>query len=167
LTPEQVGRFEALMLEQSSLMITGPGGQPVAFSFVPESGAVGEQAFVEALGEAGYRQFKEYDRTRGARSLVTELAGELYFSENPLTPAQTERMAQILTHNCPDYQNGGAFRSYSPLDWEGAVAEAREVLTGTQLASLSELRVRKEQVRATIEARRQGPAQTANAARTN
>ncbi|MBI5381781.1 MAG: sigma-70 family RNA polymerase sigma factor [Opitutae bacterium] len=146
LTPEQTARLETLIQGHQTLSFNQPDGKLLTFTFGAGPTATSNQELRALLGDENYARFTDYSRGIGSRTLLTELAGNTYYLEKPLTPEQTERFAQILLRNNSDYQAGRSFLQKSQ-DWDQTFAEAQTVLTGSQLVMLSELRTRQETAR--------------------
>lgn len=68
----------------------------------------------ELLGEAGYAQLVEYERTRPMRGFVSALAGSLAVAEAPLSGPQAEQLTQILAEANEAYRSGGRAASPGP-----------------------------------------------------
>jgi hypothetical protein len=95
-----------------------------------------EQAQRGLLGELGYVQLQEFERTAGLRSTVGSLAGLAAIEGVPLTMAQTEQLVLALAACSPGYGRGGA-ASVSDLDWNAVPAALAKVLTPEQRALLA------------------------------
>jgi RNA polymerase sigma factor (sigma-70 family) len=143
LTPEQIEKFQTIML-------AGGGGGWVNRLLIPElkemvfpigdtdPAQYGMRRLRELLGDDGYRQFTEFNRVDPARELTVEVASSLYFTEAPLTPAQSERLIEILDNNRSPQSGPQA----SPFDWDAVLAQAGEMLLAPQLAAVNGVRVR-------------------------
>src|SRR5205814_5283202 len=105
----------------------------------------------ELLGEAGYQQLGEYERTQPMRDFVGDLAASLVFSGDSISAAQANQLTQILAEASETYRQGarapspwadlqGAIFARQPargsIDTEAVLARARTVLSPTQYASL-------------------------------
>lgn len=95
-----------------------------------------EQAQRALLGEVGYVQLQEFERTAGLRNTVGSLAGLAAIEGVPLTMAQTEQLVLALAACSPGYGRGGA-ASVSDLDWNAVPAALAQVLTPEQRALLA------------------------------
>jgi hypothetical protein len=84
------------------------------------------------LGDAGYRQFQEYERTMPARGLAHGLATALAFSD-PLSAQQAEQLTLALAQASPAYATGGAAQ-LSDIDWTAVDRSARTFLSPMQYA---------------------------------
>ena len=121
-------------------MVQGTGG--VAWSSAtqwPEGEiAIGEMSREEMesqlhslLGDPGFSQYQDYDGSRAARMVASQLGSSLYLTDAPLTTDQASQVTAIV--------NASGINSGSP-DWDGAISKAKDVLSGTQVAALSGLR---------------------------
>jgi hypothetical protein len=50
----------------------------------------------ELLGDAAFEEYQDYERTRAQRGLVDQLANRLSYTDNPLTPQQSQAMVDLL-----------------------------------------------------------------------
>lgn len=90
-----------------------------------------EEAQRALLGETGYAQLREFERTAGLRNTVGNLAGLAAIEGVPLTVPQTEQLVLALAACSPAYGRGGA-ASVSDLDWSAVPAALATVLTAEQ-----------------------------------
>jgi len=109
LSPEQIEKFEATLTEgqqgvvdvwaEASKQGLATGGDSATATGVARltSGPLGnmEKGLKELLGETGYENFKQFEKARASRELITSLAGGLYSSETPLTAVQGESLARL------------------------------------------------------------------------
>ena len=118
------------------------------------------------LGEDAFKQFAQYTATMAERNVADQMAGQLYFTDAPLTAAQADQLAQILAQNRYSPQaeptstlNGIHItpqalqarvgqvmqqQGMSMMDWlapvtDAAVSKAQAVLTPAQLAALKQV----------------------------
>jgi hypothetical protein len=108
------------------------------------------------LGDAGYRQYQDYNASASSRMLSMQLGGALYLTPTPLTSEQAERLTAILGSSGPSAGNP---------DWDAAISRARAVLTDSQVAALSGLRQQVQYQQALNQAVDQAMQQAANEAR--
>jgi hypothetical protein len=95
------------------------------------------QAAVTALaGDGVYQQVAEYNRTLAARDFTTALAANLYFSDTPLTPAQSEQLVAAIAGQSAAYQQGHSAIDLYTMDWSQAYPQLAGVLSPPQLAAL-------------------------------
>jgi hypothetical protein len=160
LSPEQVAKFEATLTEgqqgvvdvwaEASKQGLPMGGNSASSTSVARmtSGPLGimETGLKELLGEAGFENYKQFDKARGSRELITSLAGGLYSSAAPLTPAQGESLAAALANNTrtervpmTDDGKNPLYRISEVTDWAGVQVQAQGFLSAPQLAALKAL----------------------------
>ena len=94
-----------------------------------------EAAQRELLGEAGFRQLQDYERTADMRDLVRSMAGAATVAGTPFTPQQAEQLIQALANANSAYRNGGK-ASVQNTDWDAVEAPARAILSDGQYAFL-------------------------------
>lgn len=90
-----------------------------------------EAAQRELLGEVGYRELREYERSLAPRSTVSALAGSAVLAGIPFSPAQAEQVTMILAQASSDYRAGKAATERT-IDWTAADEQARGVLSAEQ-----------------------------------
>lgn len=165
LSPEQIAKFEATLTEgqqgvvdvwtEASKQGLPMGGNSASSTSVARmtSGPLGimENGLKELLGEAGFENYKQFDKARGSRELITSLAGGLYSSAAPLTPAQGESLAAALANNTrtervPMIDDGKnpLYRISEVTDWAGVQMQAQGFLSAPQLAALKALSDQKQ-----------------------
>jgi RNA polymerase sigma factor (sigma-70 family) len=105
LTPDQIARFEARWVESrqegadilAAARANGIAPDDPALRTLANQGKEKFENDMRAiLGEAGYADFQRYERTYGAREMVTAMQGNLAFSDAPLTREQVNRLTQII-----------------------------------------------------------------------
>jgi hypothetical protein len=145
LSPEQIDRFESLMSEADERKIDIQAGALTA-GLEDSAGAAAtakrdaesrlHAAQLELLGETGFRQLQEFDRTQSIREwVVWGLAGDLTFTKTPLSAHQGEQLTQILANACPSYRSGGP-TDEDEVDWPTALEQAKGILSEPQWAAL-------------------------------
>lgn len=141
LAPSQVDRFLDLMVQsQAGLWWNSARQEPVAeFGLADLTKGQRETQLHELLGDDGYRQYQEFDRTSTAQQLAAQLGEAMYFTATPLSADQAGKLVQILSQNSGDYQRGKSV-SLPSVDWDAVLDRSRTVLTETQLATLAGLR---------------------------
>lgn len=78
----------------------------------------------ELIGEAGFQQLGEYERTLPMREFVGGLAASLVFSGDALNASQANQLTQILAEANEAYRQGARAASPYP-DWGGAISARR------------------------------------------
>jgi hypothetical protein len=86
----------------------------------------------ELLGEAGYRQFRDYERAAPVRDMVSRYAGTATVMGVPFTVQQAEQLTQVMANASGDYRNGGQAYAFS-IDWSIVDRQAAAILTEPQL----------------------------------
>lgn len=140
MTPEQITAFQDAVEPWGEF--TFGQSQPVAgysmtlaLSEEPLPPAQRDERIRAALGEEGfaaYRQFKEESARLGpARDEVASLAGDLCWTQEPLSTAQAEQLVQIVAQGSPDFQAGKRVNLLK-LEWSEVSDQARRILTPAQ-----------------------------------
>ncbi len=140
LTPDQIARFETLMLEQEG--VSAGNSEIGSFMLRPGTGLSRQelmQGVHEVLGDEGFQQFQAGQRTGGPLQLTTFLASSLYFTDSPLTPEQAAQLSPIIMRSDAKRRSDA-----DPRLWDQLLAEAGSVLNPTQMAALSRLRAQDE-----------------------
>jgi hypothetical protein len=144
LTPGQIAKFEELTVNHQLAMhdITEAAKENGVLAAAPAVSKLLSQETeqfhsqeAELLGEAGYQQLQDDDRTSEPRSWVNSLAGNLYFSE-PLSAQQEDSLVQILANLSPGYQSGSSANTKQIQDWDAAFTQAQGVLTPAQINAM-------------------------------
>ncbi len=141
LSPDQVAKMQEVLLKKSEqdmdLQMTART-QGVAMD-APEIRALKEKfeaetqaAEREALGDAAYAQFKDYERSAAVRDVVQGLVGMAVLEGAPLTAPQAEQVGQLLANASPSYRQGGRVK-YDEIDWSAAEDALKSVLSDAQL----------------------------------
>lgn len=107
-------------------------GDPALNKLKQEMWAQLREQQTELLGPAGADEVKEYNRTLGARAVVTRFAGLAAYAGTPLSLEQANQMAQSIADSSPKYQSGGD-SDLTQVDWVRADQNLRAVLNPTQL----------------------------------
>ena len=94
-----------------------------------------ETAQRELLGEAGFRQLQDYERTADMRELVRSTASAATVAGTPFTPPQAEQLIQVLANANDKYRSGGK-ASVQNTDWGAVEAPARAILSEAQYSFL-------------------------------
>ncbi len=115
--------------------------QPLFEESVAQSRVDAEATVRGAFGEAAAQGLRRYQETLVGRSTATQLATSLFYSDSPLTPAQADRLTEIIAANArtPDGKT-----SLGALDSEAMFAQAQTMLTPTQLAALRQIDARRK-----------------------
>jgi hypothetical protein len=87
----------------------------------------------ELLGDAGVEEMLRYDATMASRHLAMGFAGMVTLANEPLAPAQVERLADIIQAAAQPSPRGPYPRHFE-IDWDRVDAEAKAMLNPTQAA---------------------------------
>ncbi len=144
LSPEQIARFEANRTESQQAQLevfSAATTQRVAISdptvlklFAQAAGSL-EKDLQAMLGDAGYRQYVQYNHAQNAQEVVSTLAGTVYRSDSPLTAFQGERLAEAVIANTRSVPaSPGSKTMTRETDWTAVGAEAQAILNPAQAA---------------------------------
>jgi hypothetical protein len=111
------------------------------------------------LGDGGFRQLQEFERTLPARDFVSAMATQLYHTNTPLTSDQAENLTNLLVDNNQAYTKGGKV-DLAETDWQTVHEKLVTVIApGKQSTAFensfnltSSLRKRSEEIGKKIEA---------------
>ena len=161
LNPAQISKFEKALIEfrQSLCDIWSEAvahglslSNPSVLQLTGEPGKALETNLRAVLGDSGFERYNQYEKEAPSRDLVAALAGNVYFSEAPLSKAQGETLAQLISSHRiaqnPTAKSTANMLRVLETDWTAVLSEAQNVLLPTQLAAL---RAMAEQKRLTAE----------------
>lgn len=143
LTAGQVERFKDIVAAEaeremdlrSAVLAEGlADSSPESRALLAESRARERAELVEMVGQEGYQQFAEYERSLPMRDYVARLASSLVFAGTPLDAGQADQLTRILAENSEPYHNGGTSLTFDP-DLSRAIREqqpARESFDSAQ-----------------------------------
>lgn len=164
LGPEQTAKFKDLMAAHTQELLqirlaalSGGADKPNADGSTRD--AADERlraAQAELLGDAGYRQLRQYERLLPVRYEVETLVGSLALTDTPLGSGQAEQLVQIIANASSAYQKGGTADTPMPgngefltplmlahqsiaenIDWSSVLIQARAVLSPDQFEQFS------------------------------
>ncbi len=138
LTPDQIDQLEEIMVDSHgvgmAMVNSGPMGQ-YAYQFTnsdhPLSPAERDAQLRQLLGPGGFQQLQEFNRTSSARSFAGLVVQEALDAGQPLTPAQTAQLTEVVAASSPSYAAGGKVTA-DDIDWERVQQQARGMLPGSQ-----------------------------------
>jgi hypothetical protein len=143
LTPAQIARFEENFIRREeknidygaiSLAQNREHGQISAelWGLMTKVEPEHQAAQRELLGDDGYRQWRDYERTVWVRNLVNGWAGgAAVVARDPFTPQQGEQLVRILANASATYRNGGDVRTWE-IDWDSVDAQVRQMFSDAQ-----------------------------------
>jgi hypothetical protein len=118
LSPEQLAQFQSLLAEkQQSLMDVmqaareqgiNPRTDPAGFgTLVNQAVSQVDASIQQALGDAGFQQYQQYQQTLPERNTVNALEQSLSYTQTPLTDDEANQMIQMLAQNQPQRAGNG------------------------------------------------------------
>jgi RNA polymerase sigma factor (sigma-70 family) len=129
LSDAQVARAEYLLGQKETF--AGLDSNPLSYKTDPRSSAEINAELAQVIGEAGAASLSTYQIVR----FVTDgLAGNLYGSEEPLTPEQASQLTQIMVGTNQGTASPGSWLNPQSTDWSAAISQAQGVLSPNQLA---------------------------------
>jgi RNA polymerase sigma factor (sigma-70 family) len=146
LSPEQVAKFEQRLADSFQDEVDFAAAIH-AKGFAPNDPAIATLATTEKarletdlraiLGEAGLRDYQNYERSYGAREMVNTLLGNLVYNGSLLSPQQVNQLTQVLAEQSPAYQKGGRVPGRAQdVKWDSVVDQATQFLLPPQLDAL-------------------------------
>jgi len=128
LTPAQIEEFEnATNAQWMSTIVMTPN------SVNPEQPNLPDERARAILGEAGFAQLEQFRRLQPIQSVVNQISN--LSPDAPLSRDQSAQLLAIFANTSPTYQSGGK-ADPKTIDWNQAEAQARSVLTESQLEAL-------------------------------
>lgn len=112
LTPDQAEKLKVVLAERQTTMMDvmsaardqglDPRRDREAFQKLMQNAQTDmNNAIKGVIGESGFAQFENYEKTLPQRNVVNQLQQRLSYSDTPLTSAQAEQLVQILAANTP------------------------------------------------------------------
>ena len=140
LTPEAAARFQDAFIRKeedqmdSAALLRMPGGETngkALMEFQAKSQADYEASQRALLGEAGFRQLQNYERTSTTRDMVSAIAGVAAVERAPFTPQQADALVQAIAGASENYRKGYQ-ANHNDVDWVAVEAQARAILSPEQ-----------------------------------
>lgn len=142
LTPEAAAKFQDafIRLEEDRMDLTAvlrsqeveANAQSVA-KLQAEAQVAYEASQRTLLGEAGYRQLQDYERTSSTRGMVSAIAGVAAVERAPFTTQQADALVQAIANASENYRKGYQ-ANHNEVDWSAVEAQARTILSPEQFA---------------------------------
>ena len=112
LTPEQADKLKTVLAERQTTMQDvmsaaldqglDPRRDRDAYQKLMEGARADVNASIKAvIGDSGFAQFENYEKTLPQRNIVNQLQQRLSYSDTPLTSTQADQLVQILANNTP------------------------------------------------------------------
>jgi hypothetical protein len=160
LSPAQLEQFKSLLVEKQNAVIdvlaaaraqgmTGPENRATLTQMIQSSQAEVDQTIRTTMGDAVFAQYQGYEQTLPQRNTVGLLNARLSYTDQPLTPQQSDQLVQILaqtspapanrSNNTPVNRPGGIFNLASVPITDAAVAQSQTVLSPSQVQAMQQL----------------------------
>jgi hypothetical protein len=172
LTPDQLAQFQSLLADkQQALMDTlqaareqgiNPRTDPDGFkTLVNQSVSQVDSSIQQALGDAAFQQYQQYQQTLPERNTVNSLQQQLSYTQTPLSDDEANQMVTLLAQNQPqragsgtagtttggdpgpnlmNLVNGGGTAKITPE----AVTAASGVLSAPQISALQQIQAEQQ-----------------------
>jgi len=112
LSPEQLTQFQSLLADRQQAMMDtmqaareqgiNPREDPDGFkTLMSQTLAQSDQSIQQALGDAGFQQYQQYQQTLPERNTVNTLQQSLSYTQTPLTDDETNAMINLLAQTQP------------------------------------------------------------------
>ncbi|HEX3728761.1 MAG TPA: hypothetical protein VHV47_03085 [Opitutaceae bacterium] len=88
------------------------------------------------IGDAGFQQVDEYNRSLVAHDFSSALVSALYYGNTPLTAPQAADLPAAIAKLSPAYQQGHSAIDLYTMDWSAAYPQLNTILMPPQLAAL-------------------------------
>lgn len=146
LEPIQVAKLEELLAqrEENDLLVQRTARARGLDESDPEIQALDDQldsankaAIKALLGSSAYNEFRQYYHDRAVLLVVSDLAGATYATDQPLSTDQARQLIRVLADTSAHSDSGSAVKN--SVDWDQAMARARNILAPDQLTALTAL----------------------------
>jgi hypothetical protein len=118
LSPEQLQQFEGLLADKQQAMMDvmqaareqgiNPRTDPDGFKTLMNQAVSQTDANIQqALGDAGYQAYQQYQQTLPERNTVNSLQQSLSYTQTPLTDDQASQMIGLLQQTQPQHSGNG------------------------------------------------------------
>ena len=189
LSPDQLNQFQSLLAEKQQALMDvmqaareqgiNPREDPEGFkALVNQAVTQSDTAIQQALGDAAFQQYQQFQQTLPERNTVGTLQQSLSYTQTPLTDDQAAQLTSILASTQPQRAgNGTAGTDGNPgpspmaiINGGGtakvtdeAITQASSVLTAPQVAALQQIQQQQaqQQIQQMMRAAAQGSAPAA------
>jgi hypothetical protein len=118
LSPEQLAQFQGLLADKQQALVDvmqaareqgiNPREDPDGFkTLVNQAESQADQNIEQALGDAGFQQYQQYQQSLPERNTVNSLQQQLSYTQTPLTDDEANQMIALLSQNQPERAGGG------------------------------------------------------------
>jgi hypothetical protein len=172
LSPDQLAQFQSLLADkQQSLMDVmqaareqgiNPREDPDGFkTLVNQAVSQSDASIQQALGDAAFQQYQQYQQTLPERNVVNSLQQQLSYTQTPLTDDEANQMVSLLAQNQPQRAGNGTSGTSnggdtgpSPMSLingggtakvtNDALAQAQGVLSAPQVSALQQIQLQQQ-----------------------
>lgn len=103
-----------VMAAARSQGLTGPDSRGQIQTLMQQANAEMDGNLKGLLGDSGYQQYQQFERTQAQRGVVDQLATRLSYTDSPLAPQQAEQLIQLLASTAPTTSAAGDPGSAGP-----------------------------------------------------
>ncbi len=166
LSPDQLAQFQSLLADKQQALMDvmqaareqgiNPREDPDGFkSLVTQAVSQADSSIQQALGDAGYQAYQQYQQTLPERNVVNTLQQQLSYTQTPLSDDEANAMISLLAQNQPQRAGNGTAGTTggdpgpSPMSLingggnarvtNDAITQASSVLTAPQVAVLQQI----------------------------
>jgi hypothetical protein len=118
LSPDQLAQFQGLLADKQQAMMDvmqaareqgiNPRTDPDGFkTLVNQAVSQSDSTIQQALGDAGFQQYQQYQQSLPERNTVNSLQQQLSFTQTPLTDDEANQMIGLLQQTQPQHAGNG------------------------------------------------------------
>jgi hypothetical protein len=118
LSPEQLSQFQGLLADKQQALMDvlqaaraqgiSPRSDPEGFNtLVNQAISQSDTAIQQALGDAAFQQYQQYQQTLPERNTVNSLQQSLSYTQTPLTDDEANQMIGLLQQTQPQHAGNG------------------------------------------------------------
>jgi RNA polymerase sigma factor (sigma-70 family) len=137
LSPDQIERFEQIMVRQDQANLDGQVARDLGRdeqAVFRHSGPEWNSAMRSLLGEGGMAQLQDYLRSMAVRNFVDDIAAKSYESGEPITLEQADRLTALALAHDPLYQQGKG-TDPGKVSWNAVWEPAAKFLSPQQVVT--------------------------------
>jgi hypothetical protein len=168
LSPDQLAQFQQLLADKQQAMMDvlqaareqgiNPRTDPDGFkTLMSQAVAQTDQSIQQAIGDAAFQQYQQYQQTLPERNVVNSLQQQLSYTQTPLTDDQSNALISLLQQTQPQRAGNGTSGTTDGAGGPGpgimalvngggnarvtddAIAQAQGVLSAPQVAVLQQV----------------------------
>ena len=172
LSPDQLAQFQTLLADKQQAMMDvmaaareqgiNPRTDPDGFkSLMSQAVSQADANIQQALGDAAYQQYQQYQQTLPERNVVNSLQQQLSYTQTPLTDDEANQMISLLAQNQPQRAGNGTAGTGNGGDagpnpmslmngggtarvTNDAISQASGVLSAPQVAALQQIQLQQQ-----------------------